>query len=212
MSTKKTRKISRQNLTAPTVSAILTDGNEMHGDNPGSIVPCCENLANRQDTCMPGKPNGCQSIRRKSKRLRANGIVALTCFEKLVVSSIYDIAEGGVSFLQANENEISKSEFEMDILIYDSLTGFEYSISHIMGRVKWKSLVFGSEIHEPIWRFNIEFIDLDSLQRKKLQWLCSQEQQQMFGLSTIVYQKYHMLHEKHETCGPLEGRISRQPK
>ena len=183
------------------------------GDSRRSSAACHENVSNRQDTRRPGKQGGCKSIRRKSKRLRTNGIVALTCFEKLVVNNIYDIAEGGVSFLQANENEISKSEFEMDILIYDGLTDFEYLISRIKGRVKWKGLVFDPEIDRPIWRFNVEFTDLDGSQQYKLQRLYSLEKEQLFGVPTGVYRRYyHTLPEKIALCGPLEGRISRQPK
>jgi hypothetical protein len=100
-------------------------------------------------------------LRRRFNRLRITGIAALTRFEKPVVNIIYDIAEGGVSFLQTNESDISTDEFEMDILVFDSLTDFEYLIGHVMGRVRWKGLVFAPELKEPIWRFNVEFINLD---------------------------------------------------
>ena len=184
----------------------------MHPDNRRSSAVCHESVSKREGTCRPGKQNGCKSTRRKSTRLRANGIVALTCFEQLVVSNIYDIAEGGVSFLQASENEISKSQFEMDILIYDGFTGFEYLISHIRGRVKWKGLVLDPEIDKPIWRFNVEFTDLDDSQRYKLQRLCSLQNQQLFGASTSVCKRYQTLPEKIAVWSPLEGRNSRQPK
>ncbi len=89
------------------------------------------------------------SMKRKSNRFRTNGIVALTGLEEPVLSNIYDIGSGGVSFLHADEIAIDNVEFKMDILIYDSLTGFEYFISQVKGRVVWRELVSDPENNIP---------------------------------------------------------------
>ncbi len=153
---------------------------------------------------MPYNCNQYHGSRRKADRFKTHGIVALTSFEKPIAASIYDIALGGVSFITANEMEICRNEFRIEILIFNSLTDFEYLISQVMVRVIWKGLVFDPEIHKPIWRFNVEYIDLDSLQQRKLQGLYSLEQQPMTGFSTSIYKKYHTLHEKHETYCSLK--------
>lgn len=116
------------------------------------------------------------SMKRKSKRFRTNGIVALSGLEKPVLSNIYDIGSGGVSFLHVDEIAVGNDEFTMDILIYDSLTGFEYFISRLKGRAVWRELVSDPENNFPIWRFNVEFFDLDSSRQSKLQTLCNQQQ------------------------------------
>jgi hypothetical protein len=116
------------------------------------------------------------SIQRKSNRFRTNGIVALTNLEKPVLSNIYDIGSGGASFLHVDEEAVGKDEFRMDILIYDSSTGFEYFISQVNGRVVWRELVTDPENNFPVWRFNVAFFDLDSTQQSQLQILCNQQQ------------------------------------
>ncbi len=100
--------------------------------------------------------------KRKSLRFRVKGIVALTNFEQPVVTNIFDIASGGVSFLHAREQDIPNKEFKMDILIFDSQTDLEYFISQIKGRIKSKDLVIDPKSKEPRWRFSVEFVDLDS--------------------------------------------------
>ena len=112
---------------------------------------------------------------RKADRFRTNGIVALTNLEKPVLSHIYDIGSGGASFLHVDEMAVDLVEFKMDILIYDSSTGFEYFIGQVNGRVVWKELVSDPENNFPVWRFNVAFFDLDSSQQSKLQILCNQQ-------------------------------------
>ena len=100
-----------------------------------------------------------QKKKRKSVRFRVTGIVALTNFEQPVVTTICDIAPGGVSFFHAGEKDITNNEFKMDILIFDSQTDRECFISQIKGRIKSKNLVVDPKSKEPRWRFSIEFLD-----------------------------------------------------
>ena len=104
--------------------------------------------------------------------MRTNGIVALTSFDKPVVSLIYDIAEGGVSFLHACESAIIEDEFPMDILIFDIITNFEYYISHVRGRVKGRQQVAGPNNKFPAWRYHVEFLDLNEKKSQLLQIFC----------------------------------------
>jgi hypothetical protein len=120
------------------------------------------------------RPNDDQNARRKLTRFRANGIVMMTSFGKLVVTNIYDIAPGGVSFLSASDRDVEKSQFNMDILIFDGLSDFEYFIDQVKGRVTSKQLFSLPRINEPIWRFGVEFYDLDCSHRKMLKKFCSQ--------------------------------------
>jgi hypothetical protein len=115
------------------------------------------------------------SMKRKANRFRTNGIVALTNLEKPVLSNIYDISSGGASFLHVDETAVDKVEIKMDILIYDSLTDFEYFISQVNGRVVWRELVADPENNFPVWRFNVAFFDMDSAQQSKLHILCNQQ-------------------------------------
>lgn len=85
-------------------------------------------------------PNDYQHTKQKSIRSRINGILALTSLEKLLVPNIYDISLGGLSFLHANEKDVSNSLFKMDIVIFDIQTDFEYLITGVKGWVNSKEL------------------------------------------------------------------------
>ncbi|NOR25076.1 MAG: hypothetical protein GQ542_11925 [Desulforhopalus sp.] len=113
------------------------------------------------------------NTRRKSIRFRAKGIVVVSCFEESVVTNLYDIAAGGVSFLPTNEKDITESEFNMDILIFDGETDFEHFISQVKGRVKSKQLVTHSESNVLVWRFGAEFCNFDSVRQRMLEKYCS---------------------------------------
>jgi hypothetical protein len=138
-------------------------------------VPDLTTLTAQGAGCMSSREKNHHSMKRKAKRFRTNGIVALTNLAKPVLSNIYDIGAGGVSFLHVDEMAVDKVEFTMDILIYDSLTGFEYFISQVNGRVVWRELVSDPENNFPVWRFNVAFFDLDSSQQSKLHILCNQQ-------------------------------------
>ncbi len=92
----------------------------------------------------PGTLLDLHHSKRKAYRIRTNGIVALTNFAKPVVTKNYDIGPGRVSFLYANETDITESALKMDILIFDILTKFEYLINQVKGRVKSKKCARGS--------------------------------------------------------------------
>ena len=114
----------------------------------------------------------CENTRRKSIRYRVNGIVALTSLEDLVVSNIYNIASGGLSFVTVRQHDITSSEFKMDILVYNNQVEFDFFISRVKGRVKSKQLVPDMHNHSPIWRFGTEFLDLDNDHRNMLEKYC----------------------------------------
>lgn len=82
-------------------------------------------------------------------------------------------AAGGVSFLPTNEKDITESEFNMDILIFDGETDFEHFISQVKGRVKSKQLVTHSESNVLVWRFGAEFCNFDSVRQRMLEKYCS---------------------------------------
>lgn len=114
-------------------------------------------------------PKQASTSRRISTRIRANGIVAVTTgLGKPVVARINDIGTGGVSFLHVHDREIANSELKMDILIFDVLSDDELLISHLEGQVKSKELVSDPDSSAPIWRFSVEFRDLDAMHRQTL--------------------------------------------
>jgi hypothetical protein len=159
LSEKKSKIFAMQNLPAaiananhPQNSNGLKIGNEWQ-----SLVAYYQDFFDGGYICSPDNCSDSLNRRRKSNRLRINGIVALTSFEKPVVTRIYDIAPGGVSFLHTNEIYISDNEFKMDILIFDNLTDFEYLINQAHGRVKSRNLVSDPKNKAPIWRFSVEF-------------------------------------------------------
>lgn len=118
-------------------------------------------------------PKDFQDTKRKSIRYRINGIVALTSFEKLVVTNIYDISLGGLSFLHGNDTDLTNSQLKMDILIFDIQSDFEYFISGVKGQLNSKELFLEKVSNVPIWRCHVEFLDLDGLQQSLLQTLCN---------------------------------------
>ncbi|KJS01170.1 MAG: hypothetical protein VR65_09705 [Desulfobulbaceae bacterium BRH_c16a] len=88
--------------------------------------------------------------------------------EKPVVARINDIGTGGVSFLHVHDREIADSEIKMDILIFDVQSDDELLISHLEGQVKSKELVSDPDSKAPVWRFSVEFRDLDARHRQTL--------------------------------------------
>ncbi len=159
-------------LPAPTHSlqhgkALMT---EKYWQNRG---PLYQIVPDRECIKIPGCLRDGHHINRKSSRTRANGIVALTNFTKPVVTKIYDLAPGGVSFLYANETEITESALKMDILIFDILTNFEYLISQVSGNVKSKRLVTHPKSKAPTWRYSVAFVDLDSAKQNRLKVIFS---------------------------------------
>jgi len=114
-----------------------------------------------------------QYARRKSIRFKAKGIVVLTKFEAPVVTCICDIGPGGLSFFSTNEEDVTEKEFKMDILLFEGQADFEYFIGQVKGRVKSKRLVAHTESNAPIWRFGVEFLDLDSAEPSMLKACCS---------------------------------------
>lgn len=84
--------------------------------------------------------------------------------EKPVVTIIYDIALGGVSFFFAKEIVDFYDDFTMDILIYDSLTNFEYSITEIKGQLSSGIQMRDATGIGLIWRYGVEFLDMNSEQ------------------------------------------------
>lgn len=163
------------NSTATTSTSKITDKDVKSENSSQSLVADNQNLFDGEDISGHYNPNDCQNTKRNSIRFRPNGIVVLTSFEKPVVTNIYDIAPGGVSFLHANERDITSSEFKMDILIFDAQTDFEYFIGQVKGRVKSRELVTDPRSNEPIWLFVVEFVDLDSLKQSFLQTFCCLE-------------------------------------
>lgn len=117
-------------------------------------------------TCIPADQ---QETRRRSIRCTANGIVALTNFEKPVVTNIFDISMGGVSFWSTNGEPLVGKEINMDILVYDTQANFEYLISKVKGQVRSRALVPHSVSSRLIRRFGIEFSDFDSFSSTALE-------------------------------------------
>lgn len=134
------------------------------------------NILDREWSYTPGTLLDVHHTRRKSTRTMANGIVALSNFAKPIVTKIYDIAPGGVSFLYADEMDVEEVALEMDILIFNILTNFEYLLNQVMGRVTSKKLVAGPKSRIPAWRYGVEFVDLDSDKHKQLKYLMRRTQ------------------------------------
>ncbi len=109
---------------------------------------------------------------RKWTRIKTNGVVALTSLDKPVVSIIYDIAEGGLSFLHGGETDVIDDEFRMDILIFDSMIDFEYHISKVRGRVKERQRITDPKNNVPVWRYHVEFLYLNEKKSQLLQIFC----------------------------------------
>jgi len=117
-----------------------------------------------------------------------HGIVALTNGAKPAVTKINDLAPGGVSFFWANEMDIMESTLEMDILIFDIQTNFEFLINQVTGRVKSKKMVCDPINKAPTWRYSIEFVDLDSVKQNSLEKFFTRTQQANTQVSNEYYQ------------------------
>lgn len=115
-------------------------------------------------------PEDCGRTKRRETRFRTNGIVVLADHGKPVVTNICDIAPGGVSFLHPGELG-EKQYFMLDILIFDSLTNFEYSISQLKGQVTSTRLVEEPKGRARVWRYGVKFLELDSMKKDQLRTL-----------------------------------------
>ncbi|TKB28426.1 hypothetical protein FCL47_02775 [Desulfopila sp. IMCC35006] len=103
-----------------------------------SLPSFYQNGFDRECIYTPGTLLDVHHTKRKSNRIWANGIAALTNFPKPVVTRIYDIAPGGISLLCAEEMNLIEGALKRDILIFDILTNFEYLINQVTGHVKSK--------------------------------------------------------------------------
>jgi len=110
-----------------------------------------------------------QETRRQSVRCAVNGIVALTNFEKPVVTNIFDISMVGVSFWSTNVETLAGKEINMDILVYDNQANFEFLISKVKGQVRSRALAPHPVSRRLIQRFGIEFLGFDSLSSMALE-------------------------------------------
>lgn len=142
-------------------------------NNLQSVKVCYQNFIARKENTQHCSVDHTQKNNRKSCRLKTNGIVVLTSLDRLIVMNVYDIALEGVSFLCANEKDVTDSELTMDILIYDSQVAFEHLISKVKGRVKAREMFLTPESNAPIWRLGVEFLVMDTMKRRMLQTCCS---------------------------------------
>lgn len=92
-------------------------------------------------------------------RFRAKGIVVLNGFEESIVTNLYDIARGGLSFMLTCDEKLSENPLDMDILIFDCQSGFEHFIEQVKAQIKSRKLYFHSESNDLLWRFGAEFCD-----------------------------------------------------
>lgn len=170
-----TKKKSRRSAVHPLAKTPITPKNTCEvasiENSPHNMSPSCHRELAREHTYSADTPPDVHHTKRTSNRTRTNGIVALTNFAKPVVTKIYDIAPGGVSFLHSSEIDSTESALQMDILIFDNLTNFEYLINEIKGCVKSKNLVEEPKSKKPIWRYSVAFIDLDSEKQQRLKIL-----------------------------------------
>lgn len=140
-------------------------------NNRQSLASFYQNEFDRECIYAPGTLLDVHHTKRKSNRTRANGIAALTNFAKPVVTRIYDIALGGISLLCAEEMDVTDGALKMDILVFDSLTNFEYLINQVTGHVKSKKIVTDPKSKSPTWRYSVEFVGLDSVEQNRLKML-----------------------------------------
>ncbi|WP_163337513.1 hypothetical protein [Desulfopila sp. IMCC35008] len=107
-------------------------------------------------------------MKRKSIRTRANGIVALSNLKKPLITLLYDVTPEGISFLCAEPAEMTDSTFIMDILIFDSNTDFEYCITQVKGRLRFRRRVSIPNGTILLWRCGVELIELNDFQKRLL--------------------------------------------
>ena len=132
-----------------------------------------QNIPDRECTYIPGTLLDIDHTKRKSIRTITNGIVALTNLAMPVVTKIYDIAPGGVSFVYFDEIDVTEGSLEMDILIFNIRTEFEYLLDQVMGRVRSKKFLADPKSRKPTWRYGVEFVDLDREKQQRLKILCN---------------------------------------
>jgi len=165
-----------KNLIAATITSAVIKKETTCENKRHSLFAYQQNPSNGDNIFTHASSNNC-SKKRQSIRFKINGIVALTSFAKPVVTNIYDIAPGGVSFLHTNPWDICNNQFKMDILIFDKHSDSEYFISQVTGRVKSRKLVTDLKSNTAVWRFSVEFVHFDSLKQRMLQTFCRQAQQ-----------------------------------
>jgi hypothetical protein len=61
--------------------------------------------------------------------------------EKPVVFLVYDLGQGGISFVHAGVAQVKSAEIRMDVLIFDTRKNFDYYIIQINGLVKKRQLI-----------------------------------------------------------------------
>jgi hypothetical protein len=166
-----------KNLLAAVMTSTVIKKETTSENNSHSLFAYQQNPSNGDNIFTHDSSSKRPSKKRQAIRFKTNGIVALTSFAKPVVTNIYDIAPGGVSFLHANEWDICNNQFKMDILIFDKHSDSEYFISQVTGRVKSRKLVTDLKSNTAVWRFSVEFIHFDSLKQRMLQTFCRQAQQ-----------------------------------
>ena len=111
-------------------------------------------------------------LNRQYRRIRTKGVVALSSSDRTVVSLVYDIAQGGVSFWHANDKDLVDHEFAMDIVIFNVLLDIEYHLNHIKGRVKWRSVALDPRYNIPTYRYHVQFLNLDQKNINVLRTFC----------------------------------------
>lgn len=168
MSVKKSPKNNIQNVLATSTISQMSGKGVKSEHSQQCPLMYCQSQFEKEDNSNHYGSNGHQN-KRQSIRLVIKGIVVLTGFEEPVVANIYDIAPGGVSFVHADEKNITNVDFKMEILIYDSQTDFDYFIGQISGRGKSMELVSDSINSSRLWRYGVEFSDINSSQHNRLQ-------------------------------------------
>ncbi|TKB06361.1 PilZ domain-containing protein [Desulforhopalus sp. IMCC35007] len=169
MNVKKSRKDNRQNLLASSAIPQMSGKGVKSENDLRCQLMCCQDQFGRKNNRNHYGSNDHHEKRRQSIRFETKGIVVLTGFEEPVVANIYDIAPGGVSFVHADKKNINNVDLKMEILIYDSHTDFDYFIGQISGRGKFMELVSDPINKLPVWRYGVEFSDIDSPQHSRLQ-------------------------------------------
>jgi hypothetical protein len=128
----------------------------------------------RKDPAIIHSPSEQFKKRRQASRFKAHGIVVLTDFKTPLITNIYDLSTRGVSFWPINEVKLTKKEFTIDILIFDTQTGFEYFIGQLQGRVRYtKKLIRHPVTNALLRRIGLKFINFNCAHRTMLETCCS---------------------------------------
>lgn len=125
-------------------------------------------VTDRKRTKKPNESRVPYNMKRKLIRTRANGIVALSSLKKPLITVLYDVTPGGISFLCADPVEMTDSVFMMDILIFDSKTDFEYCITQVGGQLRFRRRVAVPNGTLSLWRYGVELIELNDFQKRLL--------------------------------------------